>query len=135
MSPDTRTRPVDRRAYRNFLKKAGEHHTAMEMNYEKGLWNACVVNAVHCGINCADALTSFYLGFRHSGDRHHDVLNLLQKIDIDKKELSSKIQQLSTLLSIKSTAEYEEKLMDEGDAEKARKACDRIYDWVKDKLK
>lgn len=135
MSPDVRTRPVDRHAYKNYLKKAKEHHTAMGMNYERELWNACVVSAVHCAINCADALTSFYLGFRHAGDRHHDVLNLLQKIEIDKKELSSKIQQLSTLLSIKSVAEYEEKLMDEKDAESARRACDRFYSWVIDKLK
>jgi hypothetical protein len=132
---DIRTRPVDRHAYKNYLKKAREHHTAMEMNYERELWNACVVSAVHCAINCADALTAFYLGFRHAGDRHHDALNLLQKIEIDKKEISSKIQQLSNLLSIKSVAEYEEKLMDEKDAESARRACDRLYSWVIDKLK
>ena len=131
---DIRTRPVDRHAYKNYLKKAKEHHTAMQMNYERGLWNACVVSAIHCAISCADALTSFYLGFRHAGDRHHDVLTLLQKIEIDKKELSSKTQQLAALLSIKSAAEYEERLMDEKNAEGARKACDRFYAWVIEKL-
>jgi hypothetical protein len=105
------------------------------LDYEKGLWIACVVIAVLCGINGADALLSFYLGFRHAGERHQDVLNLLQKLDIDKKELPSKIQQFSNLLSIKTAAEYEERLMGQKDAENARKACDRFYAWVIDRLK
>ena len=132
---DIRTRAVDRHMFKNYLKKADEHHKAMEASYEAGLWTACVVNAIHCAINSADALTVFYLGFRHAGDRHHDVLQLLQKLDIDKNELRSKSQQLSSLLSVKNVAEYEERLMDSKDAEKARKACDRFYSWVKEKLK
>ena len=132
---DVRTRTVDRQMFKNYLKKADEHHKAMNRCYENGLWNACVVNAIHCAISSTDVLTVFYLGFRHAGDRHHDVLQLLQKLDIDKKELRSKSQQLSSLLSIKNAAEYEERLMDDKDAENARKACDRLYSWVKEKLK
>ena len=129
-----KTRTVDRRKFKNYLKKADEHHMAMEASYEQGLWNACVVNAIHCAISSTDALTVFYLGFRHAGDRHHDVLQLLRKLDIDKKELRSKSQQLSALLSIKNAAEYEERLMDDKDAENARKASDRLFSWVKEKL-
>ena len=132
---EVRTRAVDRQMFKNYLKKADEHYKAMDISYENGLWNACVVNAIHCAISSTDALTVFYLGFRHAGDRHHDVLQLLQKLDIDKKELRSKSQQLSSLLSIKNAAEYEERLMDDKDAENARKACDRLYSWVKEKLK
>ena len=131
---EIRTRAVDRHKFKNYLKKADEHYKAMELSYEAGLWTACVVNAIHCAISSTDALTVFYLGFRHAGDRHHDVLQLLQKLDIDKKELRSKSQQLSTLISIKNAAEYEERLMDDKDAENARKACDRLYSWVKEKL-
>ena len=126
---------MDRHKFKNYLKKADEHHKIMEISYEAELWNACVVNAIHCAINSTDALTVFYLGYRHAGDRHHDVLQLLLKLNIEKKELQSKSQQLSNLLSIKNAAEYEERLMDAKDAENARKACDRLYSWVRDKLK
>ena len=132
---EIRTRTVDRHKFKNYLKKADEHYKAMELSYEAGLWTACVVNAIHCAINSTDALTVFYLGFRHAGDRHHDVLQLFQKLDIEKSELRPKIQQLSTLISIKNAAEYEERLMDSKDAENARKACDRLYSWVREKLK
>ena len=132
---EIRTRAVDRHKFKNYLKKADEHHKAMELSYESGLWTACVVNAIHCAINSTDALTVFYLGFRHAGDRHHDVLQLLQKLDIEKNELKPKTQQLSSLLSTKNTAEYEERLMDAKDADNARKACDRFYSWVKKKLR
>ncbi|MCK5396781.1 MAG: HEPN domain-containing protein [Thermoplasmata archaeon] len=135
MMAEIRTRAVDRHKFKNYLKKADEHYKAMELSYETGLWTACVVNAIHCAINSIDALTVFYLGFRHAGDRHHDVLQLLLKLDIDKKELRSKSQQLSNLLSIKNAAEYEERLMDAKDAENARKASDRLYTWVREKLK
>ena len=132
---EIRTRAVDRHRFKNYLKKADEHHKAMNTCYENGLWNACVVNAIHCAISSTDALTVFYLGFRHAGEKHHDVLQLLQRSDIDKKELRSKSQQLTSLLSIKNAAEYEERLMDGQDAGNARKACDRYYSWVKGKLK
>ena len=131
---ENRTRAVDRHMFKNYLKKADEHYKAMDISYEAGLQTACVVNAIHCAINSADAMTVFYVGFRHAGDKHHDVIQLLQKLDIDKRELRSKSQQLSSLLSIKNAAEYEERLMDDKDVENARKACERFYSWVKEKL-
>jgi hypothetical protein len=106
----------------------------MELSYEKQLWNSTVLNAIHCAISSAASLTVFYLGFRHAGERHNDVIQLLQQIEIDKKELNKKIQQLSALLSIKNQAEYEERLMTGKDADNARKAGIRFYTWVKDLL-
>ena len=131
---DLRTRAVDRHLFKNYLKKADEHYTSMNVSYDNKLWNSSVVNAIHCAINSADALTVFYLGFRHAGDRHKDVLQLLQKLEIEQKELHSKGQQLAALLAIKNAAEYEERLMDREDAEKAKKACERFYTWAKEKL-
>ncbi|MBA3045457.1 MAG: HEPN domain-containing protein [Candidatus Thermoplasmatota archaeon] len=131
---ELRTRAVDRRLFRNYLKKADEHYESMNANYDSELWNACVVNAIHCAINSADAITVFYLGFRHAGDRHQDVLQLFQRLEIEPKELENKGQQLTSLLAIKNAAEYEERLMDREDTENAKKACNRFHNWVKDKL-
>ena len=106
----------------------------MKLSYEQQLWNSTVVNAIHCAISSSDALTVFYLGFRHSGERHNDVILLLQELEIDKKELQKRIKQLSTLLSIKNIAEYEDRLMVKKDAVNAMKACERFYHWVRNEL-
>ena len=129
-----KTRAVDRQAYKNYLAKADEHREAMQACYERGLWNAAVVNAIHCAISASDALTVFYIGFRNAGERHTDVLGLMQKTGIDQRELSPKLSQLSSLLSIKNLAEYEERLMGREDAEAARKSCERFHSWVRAKL-
>lgn len=120
--------------YTNYMTKANEHNASMIVSYEHKHWNACVVNAIHCAINCTDALTVFYIGFRHAGERHQDVFHLFQKLELNRKEFNDKSQQLASLLSIKNAAEYEERLMDQGDAENAKKACTRFYEWTKSKL-
>ena len=135
MTPELITKSVNRQKYINYLKKADQFYKAMKLSYDNKIWNACVVNAIHCAISCSDALTVFYLGFRYSGTKHHDVLKLLQRIAIDKSELNKKIQQISTLISIKTLAEYEDRLMNEKDAKNAKKSCDRIYLWMNEKLK
>ena len=135
MCPTVSTRSIRRSYFKNYLGKADQFYITMLLSYEKKLWNATVVNAIHCAISSADALTIFYLGFRHAGERHNDVIHLLHQLEIDKKELRKKIQQLSALLSIKNEAEYEERLMIEKDASRARKACERFYNWVLDELK
>lgn len=117
------------------MKKADQFYKAMNLSYENKIWNAAVVNAIHCAISCADSLTIFYLGFRYTGTKHHDVVQLLQKLELNKKELNKKIQQISTLLSIKTLAEYEDRLMNEKDAINAKKICERVYSWVMEKLK
>jgi hypothetical protein len=117
------------------MMKSDEHRQAMEDCFERKLWNACVVNAIHCAISAADALTVFYLGFRNAGDRHTDVVSLLRSTGIDVKELSPKLNQLTSLLSIKNLAEYEERLMDESDAADAKKACERFHSWAKEKMR
>ncbi len=129
------TKQVDKKKYKNYLQKADELYSAMENSYDQGNWNACVVNAIHCAINSVDAITVFYLGIRHSGERHTDAVQLLKEVKLDQNEVNSKGQQLSSLLNIKSAAEYTDQLMNQKDAENAKKACDRIYSWAKEKLK
>jgi HEPN domain-containing protein len=134
MAKEIRTRAVSRKLYKNYLRKAEEFYRSMEQAYHTNDWDACVVNAIHCAISSADAITVFYLGFRHAGEKHQDVLQLLQEIDFDSKEIQSKNRQLSSLLSIKNRAEYEERLIGRSDAEDALKAAKRFHEWVKDKL-
>ena len=80
MSPSIPTRGVSRQLYKNYLQKADELYTSMLSSYDNGLWNSTVINAIHCAISSADALTVFYLGFRHAGEKHNDVLLLLRNV-------------------------------------------------------
>ncbi len=74
-------------------------------------------------------------GFRHAGERHAAAVELLNRTGIDKKELNDKTRQFLMLIEIKTAAEYMEKLMTKRDAEKAVKACGRLYGWTNDKLR
>ena len=70
MAKEISTRAVSRELCKNYLRKAEEFYRSMEQSHSTGDWNACVVNAIHCAISSADAMTVFYLGFRHAGERH-----------------------------------------------------------------
>ena len=95
-------------------------------------WNMAVIASVHCGISAADALTVKFLGVRNSGSRHEGVIKLLSKLNIP--DIGKKNQQLSNLLRIKSTVEYEERLMSKSDASDALRDAERFYRWVKEVL-
>lgn len=118
--------------YKNFLKKAEECHAGMNAAFAIDSWNLAVIAAVHCGISAADALTVKYLGLRNSGSRHESVIKLLSRLNLP--EIGKKNQQLSNLLRIKSTAEYEERLMSKSDASDALRDAERFYKWVKEVL-
>lgn len=130
MAREIRTRAVNRGLFKNYLRKAEEFYRAMDHSFQTGDWNACVVNAIHCVISSADALTVFFLGFRHAGEKHHNVLQLIEQIDFDPQEIQSKNRQLTSLLMIKNRAEYEERLMGKSDASNAIKATKRYHEWA-----
>ena len=128
-----KTRSVDKYKYRNYLKKAKEFYDTMNDSMAKNNFNSAVLNAVHCSISSSDALTVFYKGIRHSGERHEDVVSVLNTLGIE--EMPKKNRQLLGLLKIKNSAEYEEKLMTEKDAFGAVKNAEKFFLWVNELLK
>lgn len=129
-----KTRNVNKSFYVNYLKKAEEFYGAAKGEYEKQNWNSCVLNAIHCAISAADALTVAFKGLRHVGERHTEVVNLLQSIEMDQQVLKSKTRQLLALLDVKNSTEYEEKLTSENGANVALKNAERFFLWVKEQL-
>ena len=127
-----KTRNVDKHKCNNYIKKAEEYYEAMNDNYSKGRFNATVLNAIHCAISAADALTVFYKGVRHAGERHEEVVALLNTLGL--QEMQNKNRQLLNLLNIKNSAEYEEKLMTEANASDSIRDAERFFKWVKGKL-
>ncbi|MBU0930116.1 MAG: HEPN domain-containing protein [Nanoarchaeota archaeon] len=123
---------VNKELYKNYLKKAQENFESMNDNIDNNRWNGAVVNAVHCVINSADALTIFFKGERHAGEKHEDVVKLLKTINImDNK----KIQQLLNVLHLKNKVEYEEVLVSETNAKDTQKSVERFLNWIKEILK
>ncbi len=128
------TRAVTNSLSRNYLQKAQECFSSAQDAFTKGHWNSCVINAVHCGISAADALTVFHVGQRCIGERHNEVLELIRQIEIfqGRTDFNKKIQQLSSLLGYKNQAEYEEKLMALNEADLALKHAERFLNRVKE---
>lgn len=128
-----KSRSVDRHKYNNYLIKADEFFDMMNESFAKRKFNAAVLNAVHCAMSAADALTVFYKGVRHAGERHEDVVALLNTLGL--ADMQSKNRQLLDLLRIKNSAEYEEKLMTEANALDSIKNAERFFKWVRNLLK
>lgn len=82
----------------------------------------------------ADALTVFYLGQRSASQDHREVLRLLELIRLERGELNRNKRHLSNLLSAKSAAEYEERLMSESESMAALEHCRRFCKWARSKL-
>jgi uncharacterized protein (UPF0332 family) len=128
-----KTRNVDKHKYSNYLIKADEFFDSMNDSFSKRKFNATVLNAIHCAMSSADALTVFYKGIRHAGERHEDVVALLNTFGLP--EIQNKNRQLLNLLRIKNSAEYEEKLLTEANALDSIKNADRFFKWIKGLLK
>lgn len=128
-----KTRNVDKHKYQNYLKKADEFFQAMNDSFAQKNYNAAVVNGVHCAISAADGLTVFYKGVRHAGEKHEDVVSLINTLGIT--GIENKTRQLLRLLQVKNSAEYEETLMTESDALDAMKNTERFFSWISQLLR
>jgi len=129
-----KTRAVNKYLYSNYLKKAEELMETAKDAYIKERWNATVINCIHSAISASDALLVFFKEIRSAGDSHEDVISLLRTLGFDKDEINNKTRQLQRLLGIKNTAEYEEKIMSQQDADSSLKDTERFVGWVKEKL-
>ena len=130
-----KTKNVNKWLHVNYLKKANEFYDTAKNEFERKNWNSCVLNAIHCAICAADALTIAFKGIRHAGERHEDVVKLFQELDMDTKVLKDKTKQLLALLDVKNSTEYEEKLTTENGASIALENAERFFEWVGEQLK
>ena len=128
-----KTRIVEKHLYKNYLKKAEEFINACNDYFLKEDWDAVVINAVHSGISASDALTIFFKGVRHAGERHEDVIQLLNTLELH--DINDKNRHVMNLLSVKNKAEYEETLMTRKNAEDAKRSAERFLNYVKGTLK
>ncbi len=129
-----KAKSVPKELYRNYFIKAEEYYQSMNDEFTKKHFNSCILCAIHCGISSADALTVFLKAVRHTGDRHEDVVQLIETLELDRETIKHKSRQLLSLLQEKNRAEYEERLTTEQGALTAMKNAERFFSWVKEKL-
>src|SRR3989344_2347657 len=99
-----KTKQISKHFYKNYLERAEDCYETMNERYLKGKYISAVINAIHCCISAADALTIFFKEERHSGENHLETINLLKTLDI--QDFGSKINFFSQVIKLKSNAEY-----------------------------
>lgn len=128
-----KTRNVEKSRHSNYLKKAEEYFSAMHDEFNKRNFDSCTLCAIHCCISAADALTIFFKGVRHAGEKHEDAVKLISTLTLD--NLQNKIRQFLNVLNIKNAVEYEEKLTTENGALTAMQNTERFFNWAKETLR
>ncbi len=100
------TRDVQKSLYVNFLKRAEECAHAAQNSFSNQEWNATAINAIHSCIAACDAMCVYFLGKRHAGEKHEEVVNLFITIKSDNEEIKNNANRILRILRIKNMAEY-----------------------------
>ncbi|HYM40602.1 MAG TPA: HEPN domain-containing protein [Thermoplasmata archaeon] len=129
-----KTRSVPKANYRNYIRKSDEFHRSARQAFERGDWNAAVSHAVHAALCMSDAVTVFYSGTRSAGEGHKEILRLFTALRIDRTDLDRNLAHLRALLQLKTTSEYEDRLLGEEDADASLRHADRFRQWALAKL-
>jgi HEPN domain-containing protein len=124
VTPPVQTSPAGVAEARRFLAKAEGFLRAAKREHGAGEANPAGAMAIHAGISACDALTSFFLGVRSKGGRHHDVLELVASLPVPEKNTIAR--QLRQLLDAKNTVEYDDRTLIAGDEDKMIEAAERI---------
>jgi len=125
----TKIRHLEKSFYANYLKRAEECSKAAQESFSRKDWTAATINAIHATIAASDALTVRVLGKRASGP-HGEVGALLKTLPLDAKDIQTNLTRLERILDIKHIAEYEERLIEAGEAERALKDMERFVQFV-----
>lgn len=126
------TKKIDSTKAKGYLTKAEQSLDMAKIARGKGAYDNAVMSAIHSAINALDALTTFYLGKRSSG-QHTDVLSLIKGI-FTGQEYDSVKRQFSSLLSLKNASEYQPDQMSPSDTNNSIRDAQRILEKVKKKL-
>lgn len=123
---------VEKNDYKVFLKKAKDFYETMLNAHDTENWTAVGLNAVHCAISCCDALLTFHLGIRSSGDDHMQAVNLLIRLPPDVGE--GQANTFKRIILKKNLIAYECREFRETEAVDILKLAERFYRWTVSKL-
>lgn len=111
-----RLRSVTLREAQQFAGQAEEYLQTAINALDDGRLNAATGNAVHAGINAADAILGSRTGVRAGGEDHKQAIPLLTSLPLDGRAAANA---LARLVPLKSKAEYDPEPISRGTAELA----------------
>lgn len=129
-----RERPVPKGNYRNYLQKSDEFLRSARGATDRRDWDAAVSHSIHAALCASDALAVFYSGSRPAGEGHAEALRQLAGLRLDRDELDRNLGHLRALLTLKTTAEYEDRLLGEPEGSASLQHAERFREWAKAKL-
>ena len=129
------TKPTKMGSDRIYASKAREFLEGAKAEMEKGKWNSSAVLSVHAVISACDAVCARFMHLRYSGADHMQAVELLGGLSIERTGIESKLKQARRAISLKNTAEYEDKLIRQGDAQEMLRDAERLVEWAESKVK
>lgn len=131
----TRQKVVSKEKYEVFEYRANEYYDMMHDSFEKGKYEVCAGNAIHCAINSVDALLVLALGRKSAGQNHNEVILLLKDVKVSNDEERRRIcDYLYKLLELKTPVEYGDKKTSKKTAETAMNLCRKIHFFTVEEL-
>lgn len=128
MTGKRKTRSVDKNAYRDFLGKAKDFASMMDVAIAEGKWNSAGLQAVHAVISASDAVIVYYGGVRCIELDHREVVGLLHDIVGDSATAAGR--HVSRVIAKKNLVEYEGRSITRKDAEEMVEHTKRFLEWV-----
>lgn len=132
MTKKRKTKVVAKSEYRNFLAKAREFGSMMELAIAEGKWNAAGLQAVHAVISASDAVIVYYGGVRSSELDHREVVGLLHDIIGESAAVAGR--HVSRVIAKKNLVEYEGRSIPQKDAREMAEHAQRFFEWVEGML-
>ena len=127
-----KTVKVEKSDYKIYLKKMTDFYNAMINANKSGNWTAVGLNAVHCAISGCDAMLTFHLGIRSSGEDHMQAGDLLLRIP--RKDVNSETSAFKRIIAKKNLIAYENREFRQVEALEILKLTERFYSWITSNL-
>jgi hypothetical protein len=122
------TRTVSRQDAHRYFAKAKEFSASASSDLDAARWNAAGLNAIHAGISATDAAIVAASGLRSAAKDHGATVELLAKSV--PAAGATQIRQLTGLLGMKNTVEYEQRLLTEAEARSLAEQSTRLVRWA-----
>jgi len=128
LSRGDRTNAIEKAEARKYLTKAQDFLETARLAAQDGRWNSAGLAAIHTGISAADASIVASTGIRSASRDHGAAVDLLRTAVPEAS--ASQERQLSGLLGMKNTVEYEQRLVTEAEARSMVEHAGRLLKWA-----
>jgi HEPN domain-containing protein len=128
MTKKRKTRAVDKSEYRDFLAKAKDFASVLDLALLEGKWNSAGLQAVHAVISASDAVIVYYGGVRSVELDHREVVGLLH--DIIGEAAATAGRHVSRVIAKKNLVEYEGRSISQVEAREMAEHAKRFLEWV-----